>query len=184
MYAAVVAVDEGRAGAEEARLAQDGVAYLRARQVDGILLACTELPLMNQPLRTLASRVASSRPTPHRCAAAQIRAVEVRVEAYQMTTKPLHGSILATAQWSDVPFGVVAPVPHRRTQGCWYRGRVPQGPCSSYISSHLSDRLSGHGPRTPVTYSLVRCVPPGTATHGYTERAVQNTGMWRETVKL
>jgi len=46
MYAAVVAVDEGRAGAEEARLAQDGVAYLRSRQADAILLACTEIPLM------------------------------------------------------------------------------------------------------------------------------------------
>ncbi|CAA9267181.1 MAG: hypothetical protein AVDCRST_MAG26-2622 [uncultured Chloroflexia bacterium] len=46
MYAAVVAVDEGRAGAEEARLVQDGVAYLRSRQADAILLACTEIPLM------------------------------------------------------------------------------------------------------------------------------------------
>ncbi len=46
MYAAVVAVSEGRAGAEEARLVQDEVAYLQSRQVDAVLLACTEIPLM------------------------------------------------------------------------------------------------------------------------------------------
>ena len=46
MYAAVEAVNEGRAGAEEPRLVEDVLTYPRARQVDAILLACTEIPLM------------------------------------------------------------------------------------------------------------------------------------------
>ncbi len=46
MYAAVEAVNEGCAGAEEPRLVEDALTYPRARQVDAILLACTEIPLM------------------------------------------------------------------------------------------------------------------------------------------
>lgn len=46
MYGAVLAVDEGRAGSEENQILQAGLSYLRGQQVDAIILACTEIPLM------------------------------------------------------------------------------------------------------------------------------------------
>jgi aspartate racemase len=46
LYQAALAVGEGRAGREEDRIARAGLAHLRARNVDGIILACTEIPFM------------------------------------------------------------------------------------------------------------------------------------------
>ncbi len=46
LYQAVLAVDEGRAGREETQIARAGLAHLRAQNVDGIILACTEIPFM------------------------------------------------------------------------------------------------------------------------------------------
>ncbi len=37
MYAGILAVDEGRAGAEKGRLVQDAVGYPQSRQADGLL---------------------------------------------------------------------------------------------------------------------------------------------------
>lgn len=44
--AGIVAVMEGREGARERRAARDAVATLRARSVDGVILGCTEIPLL------------------------------------------------------------------------------------------------------------------------------------------
>ena len=46
---AVVKVWEGRATAEDAQAAREAVAYLRSKQVDGVILGCTELPLLLGP---------------------------------------------------------------------------------------------------------------------------------------
>ena len=46
MYGAVLAVDERRAGREENQILRAGLSYLREQQVDAIILACTEIPLM------------------------------------------------------------------------------------------------------------------------------------------
>jgi aspartate racemase len=43
---AVMRLQEGRATAEDAQAIREAVAYLRNRQVDGIILGCTELPLL------------------------------------------------------------------------------------------------------------------------------------------
>jgi aspartate racemase len=43
---AIYAVMAGQAGPEESRLAVDAVETLRARDVDGIVLGCTEIPLL------------------------------------------------------------------------------------------------------------------------------------------
>jgi len=45
---------EGRADAESAEAAREAVATLRARAVDGVILGCTEIPLL---LRELAHEV-------------------------------------------------------------------------------------------------------------------------------
>jgi aspartate racemase len=44
--AAIQAVAEGREGAAEARAARTSVATLRAARVDGVVLGCTEIPLL------------------------------------------------------------------------------------------------------------------------------------------
>lgn len=46
LYAAVLAVGEGREDVAEFQVARAGVAHLRAQGVDGIILACTEIPFM------------------------------------------------------------------------------------------------------------------------------------------
>jgi aspartate racemase len=46
LYGAVLAVDEGRTDVEGFQIARAGVAYLRMQDVDGIILACTEIPFM------------------------------------------------------------------------------------------------------------------------------------------
>jgi aspartate racemase len=46
MYRAILTVDEGRAGRQENDILRAGLAHLRARHVDGIILACTELPFL------------------------------------------------------------------------------------------------------------------------------------------
>jgi aspartate racemase len=46
LYQAVQAVSEGRTGREENQIASAGLAHLRAQNVDGIILACTEIPFM------------------------------------------------------------------------------------------------------------------------------------------
>ncbi len=46
LNSAVIKLWEGRATAEDSQAVRDAVAYLRARQVDGIILGCTELPLL------------------------------------------------------------------------------------------------------------------------------------------
>jgi aspartate racemase len=43
---AVMRMQEGRASAEDAQAVREAVTYLRARKVDGIILGCTELPLL------------------------------------------------------------------------------------------------------------------------------------------
>jgi aspartate/glutamate racemase len=43
---AVMRMQEGRATADDTQAIREAVAYLRARQVDGIILGCTELPLL------------------------------------------------------------------------------------------------------------------------------------------
>ncbi len=43
---AVMRMQEGRANADDTRAVREAVAYLRAQQVDGTILACTELPLL------------------------------------------------------------------------------------------------------------------------------------------
>lgn len=43
---AVMRMQEGRANAEDTQAVRDAVDYLRARQVNGIILGCTELPLL------------------------------------------------------------------------------------------------------------------------------------------
>jgi len=43
---AIRALMAGRAGPEEAALAREAVDTLRARRVDGIILGCTEIPLL------------------------------------------------------------------------------------------------------------------------------------------
>jgi aspartate racemase len=43
---AVMRMQEGHATAEDTQAVREAVAYLRARQVDGIILGCTELPLL------------------------------------------------------------------------------------------------------------------------------------------
>lgn len=42
----IIALMEGRAGAEESKVAEQAVDALRARGVDGIILGCTEIPLL------------------------------------------------------------------------------------------------------------------------------------------
>lgn len=46
LYAAVHAVGEGRKNVEEFQVARAGVAHLQAQGVDGVILACTEIPFM------------------------------------------------------------------------------------------------------------------------------------------
>ena len=46
IYGAVLAMDEGRAGREENQILQAGLTYLRGQQVEAIILACTEIPLI------------------------------------------------------------------------------------------------------------------------------------------
>jgi len=43
---AVMRMQEGRANADDTRAVRAAVTYLRAKQVDGIILGCTELPLL------------------------------------------------------------------------------------------------------------------------------------------
>jgi aspartate racemase len=43
---AVMRMQEGRANVEDTQAVREAVAYLRARQVDGIIPGCTELPLL------------------------------------------------------------------------------------------------------------------------------------------
>jgi aspartate racemase len=43
---AVMRMQEGRAITEDTQAAREAVAYLRIKQVDGIILGCTELPLL------------------------------------------------------------------------------------------------------------------------------------------
>lgn len=45
---AVIRMQEGRASAEDTQAVRGAMAYLRARQVDGIIPGCTELPLLLQ----------------------------------------------------------------------------------------------------------------------------------------
>jgi aspartate/glutamate racemase len=48
LNSAVAMLWEGRATAEDTQAVREAVAYLRARQADGIILGCTELPLLLQ----------------------------------------------------------------------------------------------------------------------------------------
>jgi aspartate racemase len=45
---AVMHLQEGQANVEDTQAVREAVAYLRAKQVDGIILGCTELPLLLQ----------------------------------------------------------------------------------------------------------------------------------------
>jgi aspartate racemase len=44
--AAIIKVMEGRDDAESAEIAREAIATLHAKNVDGILLGCTEIPLL------------------------------------------------------------------------------------------------------------------------------------------
>lgn len=46
---AIFAVMEGKDSAQSTRAAEDGVAALRLREVDGVILGCTEIPLLLGP---------------------------------------------------------------------------------------------------------------------------------------
>jgi aspartate racemase len=46
LFAAVLAVQEGRPGAEVGQPARTALDHLRSKQVDGIILGCTEIPFM------------------------------------------------------------------------------------------------------------------------------------------
>jgi aspartate racemase len=46
LYQAVLAVSEGRVGKEGHQIARAALTHLRAQNVDGVILACTEIPFM------------------------------------------------------------------------------------------------------------------------------------------